>query len=396
MKISAKNARRVTLTSQGLFHKTHFGLGKEAVQKAVEQLLYVQIDTISVVERAHHHILHTRIENYKPEMLHALQSEDSTLFEYWAHAAAFLPTKDYRYYLPIMQGRRDKKMVDTKSRKEILSRLKAEGPLQSKDFEKLPGKKSNGWWDWKPAKMAMEHMFLSGELLIRERRGFQKVYDLAENVIPDHIDTRFPSERERGHFYIRGMLKALGIATAKQIGYNRATVKRLSGYNIQTSINTELDNLVEEGEITRVQFAGNDYYCNTNILSEFSSRMGKKQLKFLSPFDNLVINRERLSELFDFDYLLECYVPGPKRKYGYFTQPILFGDELIGRLDCKANRKTSILEINNIWLEDKTPITDNLLESLKKGLREYASSLDCNELFIQQTDNKKLKKALCL
>ncbi|MFT6753145.1 MAG: hypothetical protein ACJA2O_003337, partial [Candidatus Azotimanducaceae bacterium] len=293
MKISAKNARRIALTSQGLFQKAHFGHGKKAVQKAVEQLLYVQIDTISVVERAHHHVLHTRIKNYEPEMLHQLQSEDASIFEYWGHAASFLPTKDYRYYLPIMQGRRDKKKVDKKWRKKILSRLRTEGPLQSKDFENLSGKKSTGWWDWKPAKTAMENMFLSGELLIKERRGFQKVYDLAENVIPDHIDTRFPSEIERGHFYIRRMLKALGIATAKQIGYNRATVKRLSGYNIQDSINTELNNLVEEGEITRVQLAGNDYFCNTNLLSKFSSRMGEKQIRFLSPFDNLVINRKR-------------------------------------------------------------------------------------------------------
>jgi uncharacterized protein YcaQ len=394
MKISAKEARKLALMGQGLLHRAHFGHGKEAVQKAVEQLLYVQIDTISVVERAHHHVLHTRIKNYKPEMLHELQSKDSTLFEYWSHAAAFLPTKDYRFYLPIMHGRREKKKVDAKWKKKVLTRLKNEGPLQSKNFENLPGKKTTGWWDWKPAKVAMENMFLSGELLIKERKGFQKVYDLAENVIPSHIDMRFPSDSERGQFYVRGMLNALGIASAKQIGYNRGSVKRLSGHNIQSSIDSELENFVESGEVTKIQLVDHDYYCHSNLLNRLPVRLGKKQIKFLSPFDNLVINRERLSQLFDFDYILECYVPGPKRKHGYFTLPILYGDALVGRLDCKANRKQAILEVNNIWLEEETKMTDGFITSLRKGLQEYCLSLGCDELCIRQTDNKKLKQAL--
>ena len=144
IELKPKAARRLVLDSQGLSREASFGRGKKAVAEAIHQLSYVQIDTISVIQRAHHHVLNTRIPGYQESMLHTLQAEDNSVFEYWSHAAAYLPIRDFRYYLPIMQGfaanrPRDKKLVN-----EILKRIHTEGPLQARDFEQLPGKKSNG------------------------------------------------------------------------------------------------------------------------------------------------------------------------------------------------------------------------------------------------------------
>ena len=382
MELNLKDAKRIILHSQGLLQTDQFGRGINAVQKAIEQLGYVQIDTISVVERAHHHTLRTRISNYSPKMLHKLVSDRQTVFEYWSHAAAFLPMQDYRFYQPVMKGFAKKRSIDQKVRQEVVRRIAAEGPLQSRDFENPRGRKSTGWWDWKPTKRAMEHMFLSGELMVRERRGFQKVYDLTENVLPDHIDVSWPTDQEQGHFYVRRMLSGLGIGTAKDIGYARPTVKRLSDNNIQPCIDQSLLEMTESGEITSVECNGTGYYCLTSALNSVPTKIGRKRVSFLSPFDHMVINRKRLLDLFGFDYQIECYVPESKRRFGYFVLPILYGDALVGRLDCKAIRKDRYLTIKNIWLEPDFRLNDLFINAFLNSLLTYTHDLGCDRYVI--------------
>lgn len=392
--LTPKQARRLVLHSQGLLRKAQLGRGINAVAKTINQIHHVQIDTISVVERAHHHILRTRVPNYTPDMLHNLQSNRREVFEYWFHAAAYLPMDDYRYYLPIMKGYRETRVIDKKFRKLIMARIRGEGPLMSKDFEAPPGHKSGGWWDWKPAKRAMESLFFAGELMIRERKGFQKVYDLAENVLPDHVEQSLPTAQERGHYYVRRMLTALGIAKARDIGYARGAVRRLSNYQIAPGIDNSLQEMIESGEVTQVHYEGALYYCLTDVLAETPKRIGRRHVRFLSSFDNLVINRKRLLELFGFNYQLECYVPEAKRRYGYFALPILFGDELIGRMDCKAVRKEGRLKVNNIWLEPETSVDDELADALAGALRDYQLGLGCEQLELVKTQQKHLKVQL--
>ena len=327
-------------------------------------------------------------------MLHNLLSNRRHVFEYWFHAAAYLPITDYRYYLPIMKGFCQNHSVDQKIRKHIIQRIGSEGPLQSRDFESPEGHKSSGWWDWKPSKRAMEFMFFSGELMVRERSGFQKVYDLTENVLPPHIDQSWPTEQERGHYYVRRMLTASGLAQQKDIGYARAAVRRLSNHHIHGSIDTSLQELIESGEVTQAAYRGSDYFCLTAVLSEIPKKIGRRRVRFLSPFDNLVINRKRVLGLFGFDYQVECYVTEAKRKYGYFALPVLFGDEIIGRMDCKAVRKENLLRINNIWLEPGTTLDDQLISALAVGLQDYQRDLQCEHLDIVETDQKNLKAQL--
>ncbi len=349
MELSKKEARRLFLSRQGLLRKDQSGRGKNAVRKIIDQISWVQIDTISVVERAHHHVLRTRVSNYDPVMLHRLQVRDRHLFEYWAHAAAYLPISDYRYYLPIMNGSAKKRVPDKKIAPEIVRRIENEGPLQSRDFESSPGRNSKGWWDWKPAKVALEYLYLAGELMVAHRDGFRKIYDLRERVLPDHVDTRVPTDIEWCEFIVNRMIGAHGLASEYDIGYARTAIRQLTDRNIKKLLEQALDNLLEDNQICRLEIEGMPYFTHPDTLSELPLRLGRRLVHILSPFDNVTINRRRMLQLFDFDYQLECYVPAPKRRYGYFCLPILYGDALIGRLDAKPNVKLVILKSGILW-----------------------------------------------
>lgn len=394
MDLSKKEARRLFLTRQGLLRQNQFGLGRNAVKRAIDQLAWLQIDTISVVERAHQHILRTRVSNFDPAMLHGLQADERQFFEYWSHAAAYLPIADYRFYLPLMHGSAIKRVPDKKLAPEILRRIKDEGPLQSRDFESPRRTKSTGWWDWKPAKRVLEQLFLCGELMVTHRDGFQKIYDLRERVLPDHISTKMPTDIEWCEFIVNRMIGALGLATEYDIGYARTAIRQIANKNIKDKLKEAILNLLESRVIVEINVEGSTYYTHDDLLSLLPLRLGKRRLRILSPFDNLVINRRRTMELFGFDYQLECYVPAAKRKYGYFSLPILYGDELIGRLDAKAERKIANLEIRNLVLEDKVKLDDNLLFALQDGLYLFSQDNKCGSISVLKTLPGKLKTTL--
>ncbi|MEM6346447.1 MAG: crosslink repair DNA glycosylase YcaQ family protein [Bacteroidota bacterium] len=381
--LSQKHARRLALKAQALLKPNPFGKGKQAVQKAVNQLSYVQIDTISVIERAHLHVLRTRVSNFQPEMLDQLVSKDRSTFEYWSHAAAYLPMEDYRYSLPrkqsIKNGENSWFRQPPKEMAEVLARIQAEGPLRSKDFA-TKAKRSGEWWDWKPAKQALEQLFHEGELMIAERKGFQKVYDLPERVLPNWVDTSFPTEDEMARHLIERCLQNRAFASLKEIGYLRKGYRNL--------LKKTLAGMVEAGEIEAIQIDGasDEYYAFPATLSRSVPRIGKKRATLLSPFDNIIIQRKRLAMLFDYWYQIECYVPAPKRKYGYFVLPILFGDQLVGRLDPKADRNKQILYIRKLWIEPNFDDFDTLAPSLALSLLELANFNGCKEIKIEWSE----------
>ncbi|MDA1301462.1 MAG: winged helix DNA-binding domain-containing protein [Proteobacteria bacterium] len=398
MEISTRDARRLFLNEQGLLRKDHFGRGKSAVQRAIETLSYCQIDTISVVERAHHHVLRSRVRNYTPSMLDALQVDDRSVFEYWAHAAAYLPISDYRYYLPIMAGARDKhRPADPRLAKRILQRIQAEGPLGARDFEdSRQGQKSSGWWDWKPAKLVLEQLFLCGEIMVTSRNGFQKVYDLPGNVLPTGLDTSQPTDAEWQRFLVTRQVDALGIATAYDIGYTRTAIRQLTGRNVRQEMTTAIAELTEDASLVEVFVAGTPYLTRPDLLDQLPLRLGRRRVTILSPFDNLVINRRRALALFGFDYQIECYVPAAKRRYGYFSLPILYGDELIGRMDAKAHRRHRELEIRNLVLEPRTRAEPALVAALADGIGEFAAGNGCDHVRVVQSEPASLASLLSL
>ncbi|MFQ5633181.1 MAG: winged helix-turn-helix domain-containing protein, partial [bacterium] len=309
--ISLKTARKSILNAQGLLRANRFGKGKNGTLNCIEHLSYVQIDTISVVQRAHHHVLWSRVRDYKPDMLSKLQQE-RCLFEYWSHAAAYLPMSDFRYYLPVMHDHRNGELhwfeKDKKSMDYVLDRIKAEGALAARNFKNPDEKRREGWWDWKPAKKALEQLFMEGRLMVSERVNFQKNYDLPERILPAHIDTTIPSKPEMAKFLILATIQAQGLVAEPEMRYLRR--------NLKPHIKTGLAELLEADEITVIgikESPGMIYYVLPDTLVRSATLRHRNKVTFLSPFDNAIIQRRRTLKLFDFDYQLECYVPKPKR-----------------------------------------------------------------------------------
>lgn len=393
MKISLSTARRLALHSQGLDGRWKLPKGKAGAVRTIERLGYVQIDTISVVQRAHEHTFWCRQPKYTPSMLHDLQAMDRRVFEYWTHAASYVPMGDYRYYIPRMkasaQGERAKKWMAQNGRltKAVLTRIREEGPLGSADFSDPEGRRGP-WWGWKPAKGALEMLFNAGELMISERRSFQRIYDLTERVLPSGTDTAEPGEDELGRFIVRRALGQYGFAPINEIWWWRRNTKIVS---------RALAELNATGEVIPVEVEGQNgetAYALAEVVKAISGRRRTKaRVHILSPFDSLVIRR-RLKALFDFDYTLECYLPAPKRRYGYFCLPVLWGERFVGRLDAKADRKAKTLIVRKLMFEPDVRNDDALFPALAEKLRAFAEFNNCEQVAVERTQPANMKTPL--
>ena len=368
--------KRLALASQGLIGRSPFGTGTSGAIKAIEHLSYIQLDSISVIERAHNHIWRSRVPDFRPDQSNQLL-EDAQVFEYWAHAAAYLPIKEYRYYLADKSAVKDGTLRRgyTKDRKlmaQVLKRIADEGPLASKDLEDRRTK-SNGWWDWKPAKRAVEALYFEGELMISSRAGFQKTYNLAERVLPKGIDSTPPTIEERASHMLDQQLACHGLVSAVGATYGRRDAA------LRQAMKAELAQRLAAGTLVTVTLPNNSlYYIEPQHLEQPMPRLDNR-LKILSPFDNAVIQRKRLIDLFAFDYQLECYVPAPKRRYGYLALPLLYKDNFVGRMDCKAHRADKVLEIKGLFFESGHD-TPEVHAALDKALPNFAGFQGCEKI----------------
>lgn len=355
---------------------------KKDVYDAVDRLGCVQIDTINVVERSHYLTLWSRLGVYDKEHLHRLAYEDRLLFEHWAHAASYIPFKDYRYYLQSMkirgEGMRARLQRRTKADPSlldaVLKRVKEEGPLSSKDFE--GPKQKGGWWNWKPAKRALELLLGAGILLVSRRDNFQRYYDLAENVLPPSVETSPPGDDERVRFFTLKTLACLGLVKPQEI---RKYYHHFSVYLGRTSkqLQDVLDGLVHEGRAVRQSVEGEKtpYYClpeDSERLDEHESGSYFGDVRLFVYFDNMMWNRERVQELFGFVPRLEVYVPREQRVYGYYHLPVLYGDRLVARVDPKMDRENNVMIIRGYWLEEGFKPTEDYEEKLARNIEEFA------------------------
>jgi uncharacterized protein YcaQ len=343
-----------------------------------ERLGYVQIDTISVVQRAHHHTLWSRNPNYQVEHIGQLIA-DKKVFEYWAHAAAYLPMKNYRFSLPrkaaIKSGQQKHwYRKDLQLMANIFNRIEQEGPLMAKDFVSK-GQKNNGWGS-SPTKQALESLFIQGDLMISERRNFHKVYDLTERVLPNDLDTSMPTEQEHRHFLVLNFLRAQGFGTLSEIIYLLKDIK--------AQVSDAINELIECGEIEKITIKDTVYFTCCDALTLLNKRLNRKQVKILSPFDNLLIQRKRARAIFDFDYILECYVPAKKRQFGYFCLPILWDGKLIARADCKVDKQTSSLNVIHLFIEPALNDKDAFLTAFEQELSAFAVFNRCQSYTIQK------------
>ncbi len=390
IRLDIATARAIALSAQGLDRPAPFGKGKPGALETIRRLGYVQLDTLSVVARAHHHTLWTRTGQYEEPHLDELM-RDKTIFEYWSHAAAYLPIEDFRFSLPRKiehrKGRAHWFAKDKRIMAYVLDRIKAEGALQARDFE--TDRRRGSWFDWKPAKIALEQLFHDGTLMVTERKGFQKVYDLAERVLPANIDTSAPSTAEFAGYLIRSTLRAQGIAAQKDFTHLRR--------GMQQPVEKTLKKLLKEGELREITVEGikepQFIFADTDIdPGNFQSSIFQSSI--LSPFDNSLIRRERLMKLYGYDYQLECYLPGPKRKFGYFCLPVLYGDQFVGKFDPKADRATGTFYVKRFYLDHPPEEMDAFLASFANTLKEFAAFNGCKKIVVEKTFPAKLKAEL--
>ena len=371
--------RQLALRHQGLAGKRKIGSGLAGAQKTLEQIGYVQIDTISVVARAHHHTFFTRVGKYDESMPNRLVRQGKA-FEHWCHAAAYLPMRDYRFALPLMRAvqrgeinghwRRDEKV-----RGWVRDRIRAEGPLFARDFED-PRKTRKGWWDWKPAKSALEQLFMEGELMSVERQGFQKRYELTERALPANAHSTEPSAAEHADHVIDIGLSAHGFATEKTLCYFRRDAR------VRAHIRKRLAELADAGDLTvRRMPSGERLFARPGAFDQPPRRL-PEVVRILSPFDNAVIQRQRSLAVFDFDYTIECYTPEAKRRFGYFALPLVFRDRFIGRMDCKAHRAEGRFEIKALFFDGDA--AEECLPAFAAAVNDYAAFTGCDRVEAQR------------
>ena len=388
--LTSSQAKKIILHAAGLAQPGQFGKGIEAVYKLIDHFGFIQIDTNYVVERAHHHVIASRIPDYKPEWIDELQA-DGHIFEFFTYGTGYIPMHEFRFSLPVKEGflsrRKPLTPPEISLMNKVLDRIAREGPLMVKDFENDRPVASSGWWDWRPAKVALERLFLDGSLMCTRQKNFQKVYDLPINLIPHDVDTAMPTPEEFARHVIRRSLQSLGVAYVKDIVWR-------AHYAKDNLVKTELEKMVAEGEVCCVSIEGQ----NTAPLYMLPVYKNKKiklsdNAFILSPFDMLNVLRHRLKDFFDFDYQIECFVPQAKRKYGYFSLPVLVGDTFVARMDSKADRKHRILTVHNLHFESPKP-SQPIIDKVVAAIKSFAAFNLCREVVIKKSNNKQLLKAV--
>jgi uncharacterized protein len=338
--LSKTAARRIWLRAQRLDAPAPFGAGPAATAAAVEHLGYVQIDTINVIERCHHHILWNRIPDYRRADLRHAQSVDKTVFEYWTHALSYVPAKDLRFYMPAMKrhkrdGHKWFGSVKPMDMRKVLRLIRRDGALTIRDIEDdVLTEKEHLWASRKPSKRALQLLFYAGVLTISERIGMLKTYELMQRHFGWDKPPKPASAREGIAYLLDRSLRAQGVVSLDSICHldapSKAQVRRL----IETRVRrNELRPVALEG-------AGKQEHWAASEVLESSGDAASQQVHILSPFDPLIIQRKRTHLFFDYEHRFEAYVPKEKRVFGYFALPVLAGEDIVAALDLKTDRQT--------------------------------------------------------
>jgi uncharacterized protein YcaQ len=390
MYLTQAAARTLMLATQGLHQRPAQPATKADVLAAIRRMGALQIDTIHVVARSPYLVIWSRLGDYEPRWLDELLVEGA-LFEHWAHEACFLPIEDYPLYRRFMRDRwaLSRAWIDAhpEDASRMLAFIREHGPVRSADFTRTDGQVS-GWWNWKPEKQALERLLATGDLMVARRHNFQRIYDLRERVYPLADTLAIPPYEEVQRALALKAVRALGITPARWLPDYFRTEKR--------GIDALLEALVDEGAVHRVQVEGWDVpaYIHRDAveLAEAAAAGARRPelTTLLSPFDPLVWDRKRTRALFGFDYTIECYTPAPKRRYGYFTLPILARGALVGRLDPKAHRKEGRFEVKALHLEPNVPITEELISDIAAALHACAAWHKTPEVVVRWSDPPEL------
>ncbi len=363
--VSNAEARRIWLGAQRLDAPAPFGDGPEATQAAVEHLGYVQIDTINVIERCHHHILYTRIPGYQREHLRRAQSVDKSVFEYWTHALSYVPARDIRFFTGAMRHYRREPhawfgTVTPAEIRKVLARLRKEGALSIRDIDDdVLVDKLHPWASRKPSKRVLQSAFFMGKVTISERNGMLKTYELAERHFGWKSLPKPASEREMVAYLLDRALRSQGVISLDSACYMDAPRK--------PAMRRLIDARVRRRELVPVAMEGAGKTGHWARPESLEAGLGATEplVHILSPFDPLIIQRKRLNLIFGYEHRFEAYVPKDKRRFGYFALPVLVGDEIVAALDLKTDRAAGKLLVQK-W----TWIGDGPRASLKRRIEE--------------------------
>lgn len=356
LKISNRDARRLILDAQGLATTP---TGKLDLQSLIPKLGFVQLDTIQVIARAHHHILWSRNQNYRESAFDAFLSKDRFGFEHFTHDASLIPVEFFPVWSRQFQ-RLEAKLrqwgwkVDESEHEAIRNRIANEGPLCTKDFDtKITGERK--MWDRPPHKRALEYMWYAGELTTSHRENFTKFYDLTERVIPQEYRDTSISEAHQVDWLCQNAIERLAFGSIGDIQRFWGAVD-----------NAEAKDWVDRNKQRLIPVSIED--ANGNWRSAFApeaveaqleaARAPTSRLRIMNPFDPLIRDRTRLERLFGFDYRVEMFVPKAKRKWGYYVYPLLEGDRFVGRLEASADRKSGRLTVSKLWFESAVKWSD--------------------------------------
>jgi len=394
MELSHTAAQALMLAAQGLGRRPERAATKADLLDTIRRMNVLQIDTIHVVARSPYLVLWSRLGDYPPEWLTDLLAEGA-LFEYWAHEACFVPIEDFGLYRHRMLGAeemgwryaREWAAQHRDAIDQMLAHVRERGPVRSSDFERRDGQ-NGGWWEWKIEKRVLETLFTAGELMIVRRHNFQRIYDLRERILPDWDDAQLPPIEQVRRALALKAVRALGVTNTRWVADYFRTSQRNTAPLLPA---LAAEGTLIEANVEGWQQPGYIHPDNMALAEAAASGTLVPQLTtLLSPFDPLVWDRARALAMFDFDYRIECYTPAPKRRYGYFTLPILWRGQLIGRLDPKAHRKEGRFEIKALHLEPGIPITEQLVADLADALRECAAWHQTPTVDVRSSDPPKL------
>jgi len=361
--LPAATARRLLLGAQALLDDPRRKATASAVYQVIERMGYVQIDSINIVERAHHLTLAARLQGYRPAMLTRLLERERQLFEHWTHDACAIPILWYPHWKPRFERYRRKVLehpwwlsrVGPEPQRvfdHVLDRIMREGPLMAKDFEdERPAGTDKTWWGWKPHKAALEYLWRTGELAVARRVNFHKVYELAARTYPAAHDAPRPSKEEHLEWACRSALERLGTATASEIAafWRALPLEKVRAWCERAAAGGEI-------AAVRIEPADGSPPWNAYAVPDWEARAAAlpaapPRIRLLSPFDPILRDRRRTLRLFGYDYRFEAFVPQEKRQHGYYILPILEGERLVGRLDPKLHRERGLLEVRGLWWE---------------------------------------------
>jgi uncharacterized protein len=337
-KLAKPYARRMWLQAQRLDELSPFGDGPEATRAAIEHLGYVQIDTINVIERCHHQIFYTRIPDYQRGHLRQAQTIDKTVFEYWTHALSYVPTRDFRFYVQAMKRhwrQRSAWFTSVKSTdlRKVLTMIRDQGPITIRDIEDdVLVDKDHAWASRKPSKRALQLAFYRGIVTVSRRQGMLKTYELTNRHFGWEKLPKAASEAELVNHLIDRALRSQGFMSLESACLGELRRRKAMRHAIEKR--------ALRGELVSVEIEGAknmEFWAQPETLDTMKSPTNEL-VHILSPFDPLVRQRKRLQLLFDYQHLFEAYVPKAKRQFGYFSQPVLIGDEIVAVLDLKTDR----------------------------------------------------------